>query len=225
MRVAVCDDEQDDLNQIIAAVSAYGMLKIFGFANSKDLLDAVERTSFDLVILDIEMPGMNGYDAAVKLRSMARQPLIIFLTNSVAYTLRGYGVSFRYLTKPINREQIYSALDSAIREIQANRFMFQVDGTSRVVPMDEIYYLEVFNHHTILHTMDQSFTFRATLKEILAQLPSGYFGVPHQSYVVSFYHIQTATGTEIQLTNGAVIPMSRRKKLEFERQFHQYLGR
>ncbi len=225
MRVAVCDDEQKDLDQILDAVSTYGALEISGFTNSKDLLDASERKPFDLVVLDIEMPGINGYDAAVKLRSLAKQPLIIFLTNSMAYTLRGYGVAFRYLTKPINQEQLHSALDSAIREVQANRFVFQVDGISRVIQMDEIYYLEVFNHHTVLHTMDQSFTFRATLKEILAQLPSGYFGVPHQSYVVNFIHIQTATGMDIQLTNGAVIPISRRKKLEFDRQFHQYLGR
>ena len=127
MRVAVCDDEQKDLDQILDAVSTYGALEISGFTNSKDLLDASERKPFDLVVLDIEMPGINCYDAAVKLRSLAKQPLIIFLTNSMAYTLRGYGVAFRYLTKPINQEQLHSALDSAIREVQANRFVFQVD--------------------------------------------------------------------------------------------------
>lgn len=225
MRVAVCDDEQDDLEQILDTLSVYGNLEVTGFTKSRSLLDCAKRKPFDLIILDIEMPEINGYEAAITLRSMPRQPLIIFLTNSMAYTLRGYGVAFRYLTKPINREQLFLSLDSAIREIQANRFVFQADGTSRVIPMDEIYFLEIFNHYAILHTVDQTFTFRATLKEILALLPAGYFGVPHQSYVVNFNHIQTATSIEIQLTNGAIVPMSRRKKMEFVCQFHQYLGR
>lgn len=225
MRVVVCDDEKYDLEQILNALSGYGDMEVHSFTQSESLLSFAAQHDFDLAILDIEMPGMNGYDAAVKLRSLPRQPLIIFLTNSMAYTLRGYGIAFRYLMKPIDRNQLFYSLDSAVREIKANRFVFQIDGTSRVVAMDEIYYLEVFNHHIILHTIDQAFTFRSTIKEILTQLPSGYFGIPHQSYVVSFSHIKTATGMEIHLTNGTIIPMSRRKKLEFEHQFYQYLGR
>ena len=91
--------------------------------------------------------------------------------------------------------------------------------------MKDIYYFEVFNHHTILHTMDQEFTFRATLKEIVADLPAGYFGSPHQSYLVNFMHVQTAMAGELHLTNGAVVPVSRRRQQEFEDQLHGYLGR
>lgn len=225
VRVAICDDNEKDLQEILHFLNENPALQISQFSLGSDLLSEADASPFDLVILDIEMPGINGYETAVRLRSMQRKPLIIFLTNSMEYTLRGYGVAFRYLTKPIQPEQLHSALDSAIREIQANRFVFQMDGASQVIPMDEIYFLEVFNHHTILHTIDQSFTFRATLKDILLQLPPLYFGMPHQSYIVNFNHVVTASCTEILLSNGSHIPVSRRKKAEFEHQLHQYLGR
>lgn len=95
------------------------------YSLNRHLLSEAEVNPFDLVILDIEMPGINGYAAAVRLRSMQRKPLVIFLTNNMAYTLRGYGVAFRYLTKPIQPELLHFVLDAAIREIQANRFIFQ----------------------------------------------------------------------------------------------------
>ncbi len=228
MRVAVCDDEKQDLRTILDILREYGGypgMEVSSFSNGEDLLGSAEEKPFDLVFLDIEMPGLNGYDTAVRLRALPQKPLILFLTNSMAYTLRGYGVVFRYLTKPIDQVQLYGALDSAIQEIKANRFVFQMDGMSNVVPMDAIYYLEVFNHHTVLHTVDQEFTFRATLKDVLTQLPAGYFGMPHQSFILNFAHIRTATSKEVHLTNGVYIPVSRRKQKEFERQFHQYLGR
>lgn len=228
MRVAVCDDEVSDLDNIIKILKKHGgfsSMDVSQFLTGTELLICAETDPFDLVMLDIEMPGINGYDVAVKLHSLPKKPLIIFLTNSMAYTLRGYGVAFRYLTKPIDECQLFWALDSAIREIKANRFVFQMDGISNVVPMDRIYYIEVFNHHTVLHTLDQEFTFRASLRDVLTQLPAGYFGMPHQSYILNFNHITTATSKEIHLTNGVRVPVSRRKQKEFERQFHRYLGR
>ena len=128
-------------------------------------------------------------------------------------------------SKPIVQATLGQALDAAICEVKANSFVFTADGNSHIVPMKDIFYFEVFNHHTILHTKDHEFTFRATLKEIMAELPIGYFGSPHQSYLVNFMHVQTAMTGELRLTNGAVVPVSRRKQQEFEDQLHSYLGR
>lgn len=225
MRVAVCDNNKQDFHQIIQVLLGSYSMDISGFSRSDDLLKCAQNQPFDLVILGIELPGSNGYDAALKLRSMEQPPLVIFLTNRMAYTLRGYGIAFRCLAKPIDPEQLHSALDSAIREIQANHFVFQIEGVTKVIPMEEIYFLEVVNQYTILHTCDQEFPFRATLEEILLQLPSLYFGMPHQSYVVNFHHVNTATGKGIRLTNGLFIPVSWKKKAEFAHHFHQYLGR
>ena len=169
------------------------------------------------------MAPPNGYSIAEKLVKSDTGPIIIFLTNSMDYTIRGYGIAFRYLTKPIDQNQLNTALSAAVKKASAKRFVFSVDGSSHVIRMEDIYYFEVFNHHTILHTMDQAYTFRATLKEIMLELPVGYFGSPHQSYIINFSHGKTAMSKEIHLTNGIVIPISRQKQQEFDNQFRMYL--
>ena len=90
--------------------------------------------------------------------------------------------------------------------------------------IDEIYFIEVFNHHTVPHTVDCEYTFRSTLKEVLSQLPAGYYGSPHQSYEVNFSHIKTATAQELHVTNGVTIPISRYCQRKFTEQFCSYFG-
>lgn len=228
MRVAICDDEAKDLNALRAAIGQYDStetLEVEAFTKASDVYAANSKNPFDIAILDIEMNAPNGYEIASILVEQETAPIIIFLTNSTAYTIRGYGIAFRYLTKPIIQTQLNKALNAAISEAKANRFIFTADGISHVVRMNDIYYFEVFNHHTVLHTMDREFTFRATLKEITTNLPRGYFGSPHQSYLVNFVHIKTVMAKELHLTNGAVVPVSRRRQQEFEDQLHAYLGR
>ncbi len=228
MRVAICDDDMTDLHALQKAVSAFdqcGTMDVCSFSSAAELYKSEMTRNFDIVILDIEMAPPNGYDIAKRLVETGSPPIIIFLTNSMAYTLRGYGIAFRYLTKPIEQAQLNNALLAAVKECSAKRFVFSVDSSSHVIRMEEIYYFEVFNHHTILHTIDQAYTFRATLKDIITELPMGYFGLPHQSYIVNFSHVKTTMAKEIHLTNGAVIPIARRKQQDFDKQFRMYLRR
>lgn len=228
MRIAICDDDPMDLQAIYIALTQYATadnLRIASFTKASELFDANSQNPFDIAILDIEMTAPNGYEIAQQLVAQETAPIIIFLTNSPAYAIRGYGIAFRYLTKPIVQDTLYKALDAAIYEVRANRFVFTATGSTHVVRTKDIYYFEVFNHHTILHTMEREFAFRATLKEIIAALPKGYFASPHQSYLVNFMHVQTATTGKLTLTNGTIVPVSRRRQQEFEMQLHRYLGR
>lgn len=228
MRIAICDDDVKDLHALNEAVRTFncnGTLEVRAFSSAAELYSEANREPFEIAILDIEMDPPTGYDIAKKLIETTPAPIIIFLTNSMAYTLRGYGIAFRYLTKPIDQAHLERALSAAAKEASAKRFSFSLDGSSHVLHMDDIFYFEVFNHYTILHTMDQSFTFRATLKDIMLELPVGFFGSPHQSYIINFSHVKTVMDKEVHLTNGAVIPISRRKQQEFDNQLRAYLRR
>jgi len=228
MHIALCDDENYDLQMLHNLLAQYDQkshLKVSCYTSAASLLKDAANTSFDIAILDIEMAAPNGYEAALELRKQPTPPLIIFVTNSMAYTIKGYGVAFRYIPKPVTLDDLSAALDAAIREIHANSFSFSVDGTDYILQMQELYYFEVFNHVTILHTLDCEYSLRASLKEVLSQLPQGYFGMPHQSYIVNFTHIKTVGAHELTLTNGARIPVSRRRQSDFTRQLHSYLGR
>ncbi len=228
MRVAVCDDEEKDLLALAEAVRLFdtgGVMEVCPFSSAAAFFSAEKREHFDIAVMDIEMDPPTGYDVAKTLVETGSAPIIIFLTKSMEYTLRGYGIAFRYLTKPIQQSKLNEALSAAVNEASAKRFVFSVDGASHVVPLEEIYYFEVFNHYTILHMMDRAYTFRATLKEILLELPPVYFGSPHQSYIINFAHVKSVMPKEVHLTNGAAIPISRRKQQDFESQLRMFLRR
>lgn len=228
MRIAICDDEKQDLDILQTVLEEYDYKKqfqIFCFSSAADLLVEAKKIQYDIAILDIEMCSPNGYEAALQLLEQFAPPLIIFVTNSMAYTIKGYGVAFRYIPKPLNLEKISPVMDAAIRDILANRFFFSIDGTSYILQIQDIYYIEVFNHTSTLHTMDSEYSLRVCLKQVLSRLPQGYFGMPHQSYIVNFSHIKSASQQEITLTNGVRLPISRRRRADFMRQLHSYLGR
>lgn len=228
MRVAVCEDDREDMELMCSLLYDYDQLsrfQIFRFSSGGELLAAAEEESFDLALMDIEMSELNGFETARKLAASPEPPLIIFATRTMEYTIQGYGVAFRYIPKPVTMEKLAPALDAAVREIWANRFTFSVEEKSYILRMQEIYYIDVYDHVTTVHTATEDYSVRATLKDMLAQLPQGYFGMPHQSFIVNLAHVRTATAQEVTLTNGAVIPVSRRRQMEFMAQLQSFLGR
>lgn len=91
MKFALCDDNPNELRQIRDYWLRYNAQANWkGFASSEELLAAFRRDYFDIVLLDIEMEGMNGYQAAEELNKLPDIPLIIFITQSGAYIIRGY---------------------------------------------------------------------------------------------------------------------------------------
>lgn len=228
MRIAICDDNEADLNMIASMIHSYdssGLMTISLFSTATELYSQCQTKPVDIAVLDIEMKSPNGYEIARQLISQKKPPLIIFVTNSSAYTIRGYGVALRYLVKPLSKELLWEALDTALLKIKANRFAFSIDGGSYVINIEDIYYFEVFNHVAVVHTCDSEYTFRTSLKDVAAQLPTGCFGIPHQSYLVNLGHVKAAHSDKIILTNGAHVPVSRRKLKQFQEEFYGYLGR
>lgn len=228
MHIAICDDDKNDLNTLVALVREYDFsntMTISSFSSARALYHCAENASIDIAILDIEMEAPNGYEIALKLINRENSPIIIFVTNSMEYTMRGYGVAHRYLAKPLVKHLFWEALDTAIMKIKANRFTFVIDGCSQITRIEDIYYFEIFNHAAVIHTGKSEYTFRTSLKEIATQLPPGVFGSPHQSYLVNFNYIKSAHTNGIILTNGVHIPVSRRKLKPFQEDFHLFLGR
>lgn len=223
MKIAVCDDNADDLRQMAELAANYDpQTEIFSYSSAQALYDSGE--TFDAVLLDIEMEAPNGYDIALRMAREENHPIIIFATNSAAYAVRGYGLAIRYLLKPLCLETLSEALDAAAQELRNSRLTVTLDGNAYVLNVQDIRYLEVLGHRLTLHTTEGVFSFRASLKDITAQLPGRWFASPHQSYVVNLLHIRSTSKTEITLTDGTKIPLSRRRQQEFFHSFHRFLG-
>lgn len=228
LRIAVCDDDPLDLGQTLEMIQQYDKkksLEVLSFIRASDLLKPSTVNTFDIVLLDIEMEIPNGYDVAKQLVLAKDPPVIVFITKSSAYTLKGYGIALRYLQKPLDRTILEEALDASIQEATAHRLYFTSDDKTVALPLRKILYIEMYGHYAIVHTTTSEYRFRSTLKEIQGKLPQGYFALPHKSILVNFEHVRSASKSEIQMDNGATIPISRHRHREFNDAFFRFLER
>lgn len=229
MRIAVCDDDERDRQYLLSCLDRYDslhQLTVEGFADAASFYNAHKIRHFDLAILDIEMPPPNGYDIAKKLvASDLHPPLILFVTNSLEYTVPGYGVAFRYLVKPVDMGVLASHLDAAIKEISSNHFVFSCEGRSIAVRLQDILFFEVKKHYVMIHTVDEIFTIRGTLQNIIERLPAGHFAAPHSSYLVNLSHVASISKTSVCLENHEEIAVSRRNFSAFTNRFYDFMGK
>lgn len=228
LRIAICDDEASDLRHVMEMTELYDadkQMHIQTFPHASALLEQANSNGFDIVLLDIEMEQPNGYDVAKELKKSSTAPVILFVTKSSAYTMQGYGIALRYLTKPLDKELFFEAMDAAVQEASAHRLTIACDDTTVVLPIDEVLYIEMFGHYAEIHTATQEYRFRGTLKEISAVLPRQFFAQPHKSIIVNLSKIRSASNDEIILINGERLPISRRRVQEFHQALYRFLGR
>lgn len=228
LRIAVCDDDPIDLDNTISMIEKYDKSKTFdivSFTQASPLLNATNAGAFDILLLDIEMKAPNGYDVARQITATASPPVIIFVTKSSAYTLKGYGIALRYLQKPLDGAIFEEALDASVQEATAHRLYFTSDDKTVALPLRKILYIEMYGHYATIHTYSSEYRVRSTLRDIQNKLPQGYFALPHKSILVNFEHVLSASKSIIQMDNGTTIPISRHRYREFNDAFFRFLER
>lgn len=227
IRIAICDDQVEDQNRIMEMTRELDLhqpLDIVVFSDSRSLLEAVTERAYDLILLDIEMKSPNGFETGRILSQSERPSLVIFITKSAAYTVRGYGIAFRYLIKPLDPDLFREAMEAAICYIHANRLTLECKEERLTIPIHQIMYLESQGHYLYIHTPKQCHKIRMRIDEAGASLPGTLFLEPHKSYRVNAEYIMAATATTITLQSGEILPISRSKRESFKAAFNCYLG-
>ena len=162
MRIAICDDEPIWLEQAVSIAEEYvkdrkeKKLSLHIFGGSEDLLEAAEKSGgFDIYVLDVVMPGMNGIELGKKLRNAGYNGKIIYLTSSEEYSLDAFKVkALNYIIKPITKEAFYEAVDEALDLIYVkNEKSIVVKSKERTVKLtfDSIMYIETVKRSMIYH--------------------------------------------------------------------------
>lgn len=212
-RIAIVDDDQAQSeylknlvsfwaaeSNIAVAVSVFGSAEAFLFDESEQ----------DILLFDIEMPGMSGIDLAKKVREHNETAPIVFITGYSDYIAEGYDVSaLHYLLKPIDKAKLYSVLDKAVKQIGRNEKMLslEVSGETFYVPLREIRYIEVSGNYVTVHAK-QDFKVKKTLGE-LEYLLDERFTRTGRSFIVNLGFVRRITKTDVFLSSGETVPLSR----------------
>lgn len=176
-------------------------------------------TDTDLVLMDIEMPNLNGIETSARLREIDPVVGLVYVTNMAKYAIEGYAYrAIDYLLKPLVYQAFLMKMDRILKFVNKNRKSSAITLASRtgqtVLDLNSIYYVEVSGHDVLYHTDSGSFKVYGTLKEESKKLPQETFIQCNSCYVVNLRHISRIDGNELVVGDGRIeISRSRRKSL------------
>ena len=215
-RFAICDDDQDYARYLegLAAAWAQGAgtaLEVERFPSAQAFLFRwEERRDFDVLLLDIEMDGMDGVELARAVRRENDDVQIVFVTGYTDYIAEGYEVSaLHYLTKPVNEEKLLQVLTRAVGRLRRNEKALTLvlpDQTVRL-PLPQVRYLEVVHNYVTVHA-GRDYSVKRPLSERVKELDGRFFRVG-RSYILNLAFVRRASRTEAELTTGERIPLPR----------------
>lgn len=228
MKIAICDDEllwrEQLANQLEDYFQSLDVL-MQKFSSGEDILQEFEKGKFDLIFLDIEMKGKDGFQTAKQMKDIQPDIIIIFLTSHTDLAMDGYEVqAFRFLAKPIVKEKLYAALQ-AFEELQFRdkRLSIMENGTQKFIKCKEIRYIKSENVYLQVEMEQEQYWIRRKLKEVLEDLPQELFVLVHRSYIVNLKYVRGFEGNEIILDDETRIPVSKGKKELFRQQIMRYM--
>lgn len=190
------------------------------------------KSGWDIVLLDICMPGILGTQIAGEIRRRRDKTEIVFLTTSDEYAIDAFALkAAHYLIKPFSQCQFDEAMDRAMSGFSAGLpktiVIRSENGELHNLEMGEILYIESQDHGLTVYTRTQAFSEArrsiARLFEALETLSSGQFIIPYKGYIVNQKAILTIERENIVLKNGVRIPIPKRGYKELQNQYLDYV--
>lgn len=215
-RIAICDDNERYARHLAGltaqwAASAGAGAAVERFPSAEAFLFRYEEArDFDILLLDVEMGGMDGVELAKRVRRQDNNVQIVFITGYTDYIAEGYEVSaLHYLTKPVDEDKLFQVLTRAVSRLARNEPVLTLELPGEVVrlPLGKIRYLEVLHNYVTVHA-GQDYTVKRPLGELEKELDSRFFRVG-RSYLVNLTCVRRVARTEVELSAGERIPLPR----------------
>lgn len=227
VNVAICDDEEYFLKELEKLVSVYANeakceLEIDTYQDPERLVEEITsgKKEYQLIFLDVEMPGMSGVEAAKKLREEGYRDVICFVTGFEGYALDAFSVeAIGYICKPAQYLDIKKVIHKALIQIyynwdveEAKKRYLEVctQKSSMMVDIRQILYLEKRRNQCVIHMETGEVVCYETLKHLFSKLNQQKFCYCHQGYIVNFDKIKEVKKEVICFGEGREVPVSRR---------------
>ena len=232
--IAICDDESQELERAHSVLTKYTQqhpqygIAIFSFSAPLELLYYVEENNkFDVLLLDVYMPGILGTDVARELRNRGDTCQIIFLTTSRDHAVDAFSLNAaHYLVKPYSEMDFFAALDKVLDGLTKKVGYITVKSTEGIsrIEISKLIYAETENHLQRLHLSDgRTICVRKSSTEIFELLDKdSRFYKCGSTYIVNMDYIIGITSKWIAFSTGAKITMLSRKYPEFKKLYMDY---
>lgn len=198
------------------------------FQNATELLITTDSREYDLLLLDVLMPGVSGMQAAREIRERNSRTEIVFLTSSPEYAVESYSVrAHYYLLKPVTEEKLFPILDRLMTDLKKTRDALHIKTQSSVfnLPYEKIEYLEVNAKKLYFYLTDggkREVSGNLNDFERLLQKKTGFIKV-HRSYIVNLQWVQELRQGEIVTVTGRRLPVARAAYADVRTAYTEFL--
>lgn len=233
MRIAIVEDEKKEAELLEKLLCDYADKHGYTFFVTAfgEPLSFFEKfnSDYDIVFLDICMPGMTGMDAAKRLREMKSEVCIVFVTNMLQYAVEGYSVQASdFLVKPVNATAVGRVMDRITKSLERKGDVTitvrdSTSGRVCVLKMNEIYYVEISRHRLTWHTTHGEIADWGSMEAVRSKLSAKIFSRCHVSYLVNLQHVKE-TKKDTVVVGNEILPVSRSQKKSFYADLAAYLG-
>mgnify|MGYP002676003013 CR=1 FL=1 len=224
INIAMIEDDDKDALLLKQAIESFGkkenqILRITRFTSGEAFLTNY-RPVYDLVFLDVELPGMNGMMTAEKFRSYDQSTILIFITHVAALAIKGYQYNaMDYMLKPVSEEDIYIRMKKIASKLKSDDLSISIpiENGIKLIQLGSLYYVESFGHILIYHTAEGNYKVRekTSMKLLEEKLSLHSFSRCSVSYLVNLRLLSSVDGSEVIMMNGDHLPISRNRKKEF----------
>lgn len=227
IRIAICDDEKNQVDLLLKYTKEYFLLKEFEVekfsATSSDEFRAlILNNIFDIVFLDIEIDEKSGIDLAKEIRAINKDTIIVFITGYDKYAKSAFDVkAFNYLTKPLLQVDFNIVMDEIIEELNERnflkdnyyeKFIIQIKGEYKEIFYKDILWFQKVGKYIRVICYDYVIEYRDTLNSILEKLDSNIFIRCHEGYIVNINKVYGFLNMKLIICEGkGEIPVSRRR--------------
>lgn len=232
LKVAIVEDEQKSADVLSSFFARYAEetgteFRTTWFSDAVNFLSHYQA-EFDIVCMDIEMPYMNGMEAAHKLREMDDQVVLIFVTNLSQYAIDGYEVdAMSYILKPMKYPAFQMMIKKAINKCasrEQDKIEITDNGTLVCLPISSIYYVEIRNHTILYHTSRGCYQGYGTMKKVESLVPAQDFFRCNSCYLVNLAHVKKLDGNSVWV-GDEVLQVSRPRRKAFLEALHEHYCR